>query len=511
SSYSVILSVNDANINKGDSKTFNLSITPVTLPTLSIEATNANQREGNTGTKAFNFTLIRSEDTTSSSSANWVVTGSGTNQADATDFGGTLPSGTVNFAAGETSKTIIVNVSGDTNFELDEGFTVTLSSPTNASISTATAAGTIQNDDNVNEAPSITSLAAANFAENGIGTAYTITATDPDAGTTFTYTLSGTDAGLFNINSSTGAVTFKIAPNFEASGDAGGNNVYDITVSASDGSLSVSQALAITVTNVNETPTITSLAAANFAENGTGTAYTITATDPDAGTTFTYTLSGTDAGLFNINSSTGAVTFKTAPNFEAPGDAGGNNVYDITVSASDGSLSASQALAITVNNVNETPTLAIASTNATQTEGDSGTKSFTFTVTRTEDANNSSSANWAVTGSGTNQADATDFGGTMATGTVSFAANETSKTITVNVLGDTTVEPDEEFTVTLSNPTNATIATATATGIIQNEDVAAPLPTITLAVSPTSVTEDGTPNLIYTFTRTGSTTNTLDV
>ncbi|MBA4448488.1 calx-beta domain protein, partial [Cylindrospermopsis raciborskii CS-506_D] len=75
----------------------------------------------------------------------------------------------------------------------------------------------------------------------------------------------------------------------------------------------------------------------------------------------------------------------------------------------------------------------------------------------------------------------------------------------------TTVEPDEEFTVTLSNPTNATIATATATGIIQNEDVAAPLPTITLAVSPTSVTEDGTPNLIYTFTRTGSTTNTLDV
>ncbi|MCH4903933.1 hypothetical protein GSN00_05925, partial [Cylindrospermopsis raciborskii CHAB3438] len=157
------------------------------------------------------------------------------------------------------------------------------------------------------------------------------------------------------------------------------------------------------------------------------------------------------------------------------------------------------------------PELAIASTNTTQTEGNSGTKSFTFTVTRTGDANTSSSANWAVTGSGTNQADATDFGGTMPTGTVNFAAGETSKTIMVNGSGDTAVEPDEEFTVTLSNPTNATIATSTAAGIIQNDDVTAPLPTITLAVSPTSVTEDGTTNLVYTFTRTGSTTDALNV
>ena len=57
---------------------------------------------------------------------NWAVTGSGTNAANATDFGGTLPSGTVNFAVGETSKTITVNVQGDTTREPDETFTVTL-------------------------------------------------------------------------------------------------------------------------------------------------------------------------------------------------------------------------------------------------------------------------------------------------------------------------------------------------------------------------------------------------
>jgi hypothetical protein len=187
---------------------------------------------------------------------------------------------------------------------------------------------------------------------------YTVTATDPDADTTFTYALAGTDAGLFNIDSGTGAVTFKTAPNFEAPADAGGNNEYNITVTASDGTnITAAQAVVITVTNVNETPTITSGTTASFAENGTGTVYTVTATDPDADTVLTYALGGTDALLFNIDSGTGAVTFKTAPNFEAPADAGGNNEYNITVTASDGTNTTSdQAVAITVTDVNEAPT-----------------------------------------------------------------------------------------------------------------------------------------------------------
>ena len=100
--------------------------------------------------------------------------------------------------------------------------------------------------------------------------------------------------------------------------------------------MSTTKAVAITVTNVNEAPTITSAATASFAENATGTVYTAAATDPDAGATLTYSISGADAALFNINATTGAVTFKSSPNYEAPGDAGGNNVYDVNVTASDG-------------------------------------------------------------------------------------------------------------------------------------------------------------------------------
>ena len=113
------------------------------------------------------------------------------------------------------------------------------------------------------------------------GTVYTVAATDPDAGTTLTYSISGADAALFNIDAATGAVTFKSSPNYEAPGDAGGNNVYDVNVTASDGTNATTKAVAITVTNVNEAPTVTSAATANFAEKG-GTVYTAAATDPDA-------------------------------------------------------------------------------------------------------------------------------------------------------------------------------------------------------------------------------------
>ena len=266
---------------------------------------------------------------------------------------------------------------------------------------------------NVNEAPVITSGAAASFAERATGTVYTVAATDVDAGTTLTYSLTGADAAKFNINATTGAITFKSTPNYEAPTDVGANNVYDVTVRASDGTNITTKAVAITVTNVNEAPTITSAATASFVENGTGTVYTAAATDPDAGATLTYSLSGTDAAKFDINATTGVVTFKSAPNYEAPTDSGANNVYNVTVGASDGALTTTKAVAITVTNAaNEAPVFTSAGT-ANFAENAAGT---VYTAVATPDAGQT--LTYSLAG-----ADASLFNINATTGVVTFKSS----------------------------------------------------------------------------------------
>ena len=203
----------------------------------------------------------------------------------------------------------------------------------------------------VNETPTNISLNNSTIAENqAINTVVgNFTITDPDTANTFTYTLvSGTgdtDNNVFTITNN----ELKTNSGF----DYETKNSYSIRIKTTDqGGLSFEKQLTIGVTDVNEVPVITSPTTANFAENGTGIVYTAIATDVDAGTPL-YSLSGTDASLFNI--SNGNVNFKNAPNFELPSDSGANNVYDINVIASDGSLTATQAVAIAVTNVNEVP------------------------------------------------------------------------------------------------------------------------------------------------------------
>ena len=90
-------------------------------------------------------------------------------------------------------------------------------------------------------------------------------------------------------------------------------------------------------------------AAINVAENTTAVT-TVTATDADLpAQTLTYSIvGGADAAQFTINASTGALSFVAAPDFEAPTDAGANNVYDVIVQVSDGTLTDTQAIAVTV-------------------------------------------------------------------------------------------------------------------------------------------------------------------
>ncbi|UZW56245.1 cadherin domain-containing protein [Sphingobium sp. JS3065] len=200
--------------------------------------------------------------------------------------------------------------------------------------------------------------AALSIAENSTAVT-TVAATDADIGTVITYSISGgLDAAKFTINSATGVLAFAAGPNFEAPADAGPNNIYDVIVRASDGTLFDEQALAVTVTNVNEAPVITSngggASAAISVQENTTAVTTVTATDEDAGTTLVYSIvGGPDRAMFAIDPSTGALAFLTPPNYDMPGDANGNNVYSLTVRTSDGTLFDEQAINVTVTNVNE--------------------------------------------------------------------------------------------------------------------------------------------------------------
>ncbi len=139
----------------------------VMYPVISVSPSSLAVIEGNNGFTAASFTVSRAGENGGAVGVSWVVAGSGENPASTTDFAGdALPSGIVNFAAGETSKTITVSIAGDTTIEPDEGFTLTLFGVTGATLGTASAAATIQNDDIDTRAPQLQS-SGVQFNPNG--------------------------------------------------------------------------------------------------------------------------------------------------------------------------------------------------------------------------------------------------------------------------------------------------------------------------------------------------------
>lgn len=119
----------------------------VVRPSVSISADAASKSEGNSATTSFTFTVSLSAVAAAAETLTWTVAGSGANAADAADFSGAL-TGTISFAAGDTSKTITVHVAGDSLYETNEGFTITLSGLSSGlTAGTLSATVTIANDD----------------------------------------------------------------------------------------------------------------------------------------------------------------------------------------------------------------------------------------------------------------------------------------------------------------------------------------------------------------------------
>ena len=198
-----------------------------------------------------------------------------------------------------------------------------------------------------------------------------------------TWSTSGTDGSFFSISS--GGILTITSRDFETPVDNGNNNTYVATVTATDAAgNATNQTLTVTITNLNEAPTIgiNSSAATHSitqAENSTSVV-TYTASDVDAGSSLSFSISGTDAADFAINSSSGVLTFTVNPDFEAAADSDTNNTYVVVITVSDGSLTDTQTLTVTITNANES-----ASIGAPTLSG-AALKGSTVTITVTSNA-----------------------------------------------------------------------------------------------------------------------------
>ena len=220
------------------------------------------------------------------------------------------------------------------------------------------------------------SSSAFSTLENSTAVA-TITASDAD-GDDLTFSLTNsTDSSFFTLDSSSGVLAFQQAPDFESPQDSNTDNTYELELSVADGANTSSQAITVAVTNVDEAPSFAATTQdLSVSENSSGSFYQAQATDPEQAT-LTYSASGTDAGLFDLDSASGELTFKQSPHFENPLDSDSNNVYQLDITAADGTNQASQSITVTVADVNEAPAFASASVNLNT---DENAASFAHTV-----------------------------------------------------------------------------------------------------------------------------------
>ena len=266
--------------------------------------------------------------------------------------------------------------------------------------------------EDVNEPPAVTGTTTFTYRENGTATIYTFRATDPER-SAIEWSVSGADDDDFAI-SETGVLAFASPPDYESPTDSGRDNVYEVTVVArDDASNSGTLDVVVTVTDVNEGPEISGQQSLSFTENQTTERVlaTYSATDPeDTSAVITrWSLTGTDAGDFAINES-GQLTFRNVPDHERPADSGRDNVYNLSVRASDGRNYGYLAVTVTVEDVNEVP--AVTGTT-TFTYRENGTATiYTFRATDPE----RSAIEWSVSG-----ADDDDFA-ISETGVLAFAS-----------------------------------------------------------------------------------------
>jgi hypothetical protein len=465
-----------------------VTVTPAPGPT-AFSVADFSLAEGTSGTTVATFTVARTGNASAPSSVKYKTSGgSATAGTDYTPVHLT----TVSFAPNETTKPVNVTITADNLAEKDETLNLVLSAPVAAVIADASGVATIANDDGA-ALLSVNNLAVTEGNAGTTPVSFTITRTGNTNGTsTVTYRTSGGTAAagsdytavgsttvIFDPGQSTKTVTTNLA------GDTAdeANETFNLVLSAPVGATLADASGTAYITDEDGTttpppaPTFLSLNDPIVSESSSGTT-----------ATFTVTRSGATAGASSVKVKTSGgtatvpgdytavalttVSFaggETAKTVDVP-IAGDNlpeasETFNLVLSAPTGVTIADAAGTATILNDDGAAYVTVA--NISLTETDTATTPATFTVTRTGNTNGTTTVK-VKTSNGTAAA-GTDYTSLPLT-SITFTPGETTKTITVDVTGDSTFEKSETFNLVLSTPTGATISDAAATATITNDD-----------------------------------------
>ena len=336
----------------------------------------------------------------------------------------------------------------------------------------------------VNEPPTVEGRTELALSENDENFDVSYSATDPEGdSTTFSWSVAGTDGGDFYMNQvgQDGVLTFRNAPDYERPADSDRNNEYLVQVRASDGQHIGTLDVTVTVTDVNEPPTLTGDSTVSYAENETRPVATYRADDLE-GRTIAWSLSGDDRGDFNI-SQTGVLTFANIPDFEMPADANQDNEYLVTVEARhDGSPTATLDVTVTVTNSTgaEEPTITTTSNPSPYRENGTGAVD-TFWARDPQGR----AVSWSVTGTDSHAFEIGSSGELTFRSPPDFenptdSGRDNRYEITVVVTDDQSLTDSVDITITVTN------------------DAEGVEPTVSTRRPPSTYRENGTSN-VYTF------------
>ena len=474
-----------------DTATVTMTVTPPppagdTRPTqLSVSDLSVVEGSGATAT----FTVTRSGNTSGPSTVKYKTSG-GTATA-GTDYTAVSTLTTLSFAAGETTKTVDVAVTADTLPEANETFNLVLSAPTGAVLADASGTATVRNDDG-----------AAFLGVDNV----TVTEANTDTTATFTITRSGNTNGPSTVkyktaNGTAGVDDFTAVPLTPVTFDPGQttrtvevavkgdtldekNETFTLALSAPVGATIADGAGTATVVDDEGTlvpgpATFVSVDNVLVPEGNTGTTsatFTVTRTgNTDVASTVKYKTSGGTAtagsdytSITTLGSLSFAVgeTSKTVP-VAVVGDGlpEVDDTFNLVLSAPTGAVIADASGTATI--VNDDGAAYVAVDNVAINEGNSGTTQVTFTVTRTGNTTGASSVKVRTSG-GTATA-GSDYTA-LALTDVAFAADETAKTVTVDITGDAVKEANETVNLALTTPVGATVSDAAGSATIINDD-----------------------------------------